>query len=400
MQNQLQYELLRLEMRLEKSISSRYYLDYNATSPLSKRVQNFLQSGDFIFGNPSSVHTTGKRSKKFINATSEFLHDLFNLPPVKFSLVFHSGATEGINSFFKGIALHNFKNKQKCAFFFSTVDHASVINLEEDLKAFGHNVYFFKVNNNGEFDLEEVSEQIKKSSENGMPAILNYTHVNNETGIVWPLENALKIKKATGAIVHVDAVQTVGKIAHWEKILGELDAYTFSGHKFGAMKSVGFTFLKKGIQLSPWIVGGGQQNGLRAGTENALSIYSLKLALLDIVDNFNPDELQKAKKLVEGLLEEKGTIVGKSSLNRNLNTIFVIFKAPYTADLNTRFDLQGIDVSKGSACSSGVVKENRILLSMGFSSADSLSAIRFSFAPTLTYSETQEMASAIQKVLN
>lgn len=385
---------------MEKSISSRYYLDYNATSPLSKRVQNFLQSGDFLFGNPSSVHSTGKRSKKFINETSEFLYDLFKFRLVDFSLVFHSGATEGINSFFKGIALHHFKIKKKCAFFFSTIDHASAINLDEDLKAFGHDVYFFNVNNNGEFDLEQLSEQIRKSSENGVQAILNYTHVNNETGIVWPLENALKIKKATGAIVHVDSVQTVGKISHWENILPELDAYTFSGHKFGAMKSVGFTFLKKNTQLSPWIVGGGQQDGLRAGTENSLGIYSLKLALLDINENFNPDELQKAKNLLENLLGEKGTIVGKSCLNRNLNTVFVIFRHPYTSDLNTRFDLQGIDVSKGSACSSGIVKENRILLNMGFSSAESLSAIRFSFSPTLTHSEAQRMALAVQKVLN
>jgi cysteine desulfurase len=385
---------------LEKSISSRYYLDYNATSPLSKSVINFLGSGDFIFGNPSSIHTTGKKSKKFINGTIEYLLKLFQLSPTEFSLIFHSGATEGINSFFKGIALHSFKNKKKCAFFFSVVDHSAVINLEEDLVALGHEVYFFNVNHNGEFDLAILIDQIKNISLSGIQAIVNYTYVNNESGIVWPLERALKIKNETGALVHVDAVQLVGKIENWNKILPELDAYTFSGHKFGAMKSVGFTVQKKSLILSPWIIGGGQQAGLRAGTENALGIFSLKLALMDIIDSFNSTELLASRNLLEESLGQSCIIVGKSSSQRNLNTILAIFNGAGLSDLNMRFDLHGIDVSKGSACSSGIVKENRILLSMGFSKEDSLNAIRFSFSPTLSNLEAKKISMVIKKVLN
>jgi cysteine desulfurase len=382
-----------------KSINSRYYLDYNATSPLSKSVINFLGSGDFLFGNPASVHTTGKKAKKFINETTEYIFNLFKISKIDFSLIYHSGATEGINSFFKGIAFKQFKNKKKCTFFFSTVDHAAVINLEEDLRALGHDVIFFPVNKNGDIDQFKLIEDIKKSTEKGEQAVLNYTYVNNENGVVWPLDDAIKIKKETSAIIHVDAVQLIGKIPQWEILNPELDAYTFSGHKFGALKSVGFSFVKKSVELCPLIVGGGQQNGLRAGTENALGIYSLKLALLDIISEFNPEELLKAKMILENILEKKGHIVSKFANTRNLNTIFVMFGAQNSNDLNTRFDMQGIDVSRGSACSSGIVKENRILLNMGFSSLESLSAIRFSFSPLLTILESEKIAIFIEKVL-
>jgi len=384
---------------LEKSISSRYYLDYNATSPLAKSVKSFLASGDFLFGNPASIHTTGKTAKKYINETVDFLFNHFKLSPVHFSIVFHSGATEGINTFFKGIALAQFKNKVKSTFFFSTVDHASAINLEEDLRVLGHDVYFFSVDKNGDFNRENLIEVIKKVTSIGMPAILNYTYVNNESGVVWSLEDAVKIKKETGAIIHVDAVQTIGKINNWSLLPSELDAYTFSGHKFGAMKSVGFSFINKSVKFSPLIVGGGQQAGLRAGTENALGIYCLKLALLDMVDEFKPDELLSAKTFIEDMLSTKGEIVGKNAKQRNLNTIFVIFNQSNSSDLTTRLDIQGFDVSKGSACSSGIVKENRILLNMGFSNKESLSAIRFSFSPSLNREEAQKIATCLQKAL-
>jgi cysteine desulfurase len=106
------------------------------------------------------------------------------------------------------------------------------------------------------------------------------------------------------------------------------------------------------------------------------------------------------RKLLESELHQKSTIVGENSKNRNLNTVFAIFKGQKSVDLNTRFDLQGIDVSSGAACSSGIVKENRILLNMGFSKDDSMSAIRFSFSPTLAYVEAEKIALAIKKVLN
>jgi cysteine desulfurase len=363
-------------------------------------VTNFLQSGDFIFGNPSSIHSTGKRSKKFINETTEYLFNTFKLSQSAFSLVYHSGATEGINSFFKGIALENFKQQKKCNFYFSIIDHAAVTNLEDDLKALGHQVYFFSVDKNGDFNPNKLIELIKNTTTVNELAVLNYTYVHNETGVVWPLGIALRIKNETGALIHVDAVQVVGKISNWNFLLSELDAYTFSAHKFGAMKSVGFTFSAKKVTASPWIVGGGQQNGARSGTENALGIYSVKLALMDILDSFNPDELQKSKLLIENSLHDKCVIVSQNANQRNLNTIFAIFEGKKSSELSARFDIQGVDVSTGSACSSGIIKENRVLINMGFTKEESLSAIRFSFSPRLDPTEATKICNFIQKILN
>lgn len=389
---------------MEKSISNRFYFDYNATSPLAKKVTNFLPNGDFLFGNPSSLHTQGKNAKKVINETSHFLYSLFQLKESDYYLYFHSGATESINTIFKGNAFSLFKQKKKAAFFFSQVDHAAVVQCKDDLEAFGHDVYFFNVDKNGNFNCEDLISQMKSCSSKGEQLFLNYTYVNNESGIVWPLSEVIKIKNETSCYVHVDAVQVVGKIYNWHQLSSDLDSYTFSGHKFGSLKGIGFSFIKKNSLFEPLIKGGNQQNGMRSGTQNALGIYSLKLALEEMVALFNPDELKIAKEKMEMELmkhiHDRGEIVGLKNNNRNLNTIFLVMFGQKAEILSAKFDLQGIDVSTGSACSSGVIKENRILMSMGYSFDDSRSSIRLSFSPFMKLEETDLYLDKIKKILN
>ncbi len=360
-------------------------------------------SGDFLFGNPASLHQTGKKSRKFINETSDYLFSLFGLNPSICQLYYHSGATEGINTFFKGQASLLFKQNKIGSFFFSSVDHACVIELTDEIKKLGHHVYFFDVNKEGAFDLDKLIKNIKEETALARTPYLNFTYINNETGIIWPLSLALKIKQETAASIHVDAVQLVGKTANWQGLAPELDAYTFSGHKFGAMKGVGFTFLNKSLNFSPLLQGGSQQAGLRAGTENALGIYSIKLALEDMVEYFDADGLKLAKIFIENkmieLLGDQGEIVAINGNFRNLNTIFVVLYGKKADLVSTRFDLQGMDVSTGSACSSGIIKENRVLQNMGYSIVDSTSAIRFSFSPLMTNEEAKIYFEKIKQTL-
>lgn len=388
---------------MEKSISNRFYFDYNATSPLAKKVTDFLHSGDFLFGNPASQHQSGKKSKKLINESIEYLHDLFSLSSNHFKLFFHSGASEGINTIFKGIALKNFKAKKSVSFFFSEVDHACVVQLKDDLETLGHKVFFFSVDKNGIFDREKLINSIVKESSEGHETFVNYTYVNNETGVVWPLSWALEIKNRTNAFIHVDAVQVVGKIPNWNELDLSLDAYTFSGHKFGAIKGIGFTFLKKEITFPALIVGGTQQDGLRAGTENAMGVYSLKLSLMEMKERFNSQTLFEAKTEIENSLVEfigtRGEIVARDNTNRNLNTIFLILHGQKAESLSIKFDMAGIELSTGSACSSGVIKENRILMAMGYSGVDSKSALRFSFSPFMKKEEVFDYLEKIKSVL-
>lgn len=277
------------------------------------------------------------------------------------------------------------------------------MQLKDDLEALGHQVFFFGVNREGIFDSEELIKKILLEKDKGQAVYMNFTYINNETGVVWPLELARKIKKATGIIVHVDAVQLVGKIANWNVLDPELDAYTFSGHKFGALKGVGFSFIKKEVMVDPLLVGGNQQQGLRAGTENAIGIYALKLALEEIEDKFSSDELFAAKNIIEKqllqLIQAKGEVVALKNPNRNLNTIFLLCYGQKAEVLSAKFDMSGVDLSTGSACSSGIIKENRILMSMGYSFEDSRSSLRFSFSPLMDQAEAQKYLAKIESVL-
>ena len=388
---------------MERSISNRFYFDYNATSPLAKRVTDYLHSGDFLFGNPASLHASGKKSKKHINETTEYLYKLFNLKTDTHKLFFHSGASEGINSIFKGLAFKFFKEKKKVSFFFSEVDHACVIQLKEDLEILGHKVIFFPVDKNGLFDQIELTKNILKETSEGRESYLNYTFINNETGVIWPLQWAEEIKKATDAFIHVDAVQLVGKMANWDLLSPELDAYTFSGHKFGALKGIGFSFVGNDIEFSPLIVGGTQQDGLRAGTENALGVHSIKLALHDMKEHFVASEVGVAKDEIEEALVEflgdKGEVVGRFAPHRNLNTIFLVIYGQKAETLSAKFDMMGVDLSTGSACSSGIIKENRVLMALGYSYENSWSAIRLSFSHLMKKSDVAGYVEKIKSIL-
>lgn len=396
-------QLLRLEIQSERSISNRFYFDYNATSPLSNKVIDFIRKGDFLFGNPSSIHQSGKKARKYISETSDYLFQTFSLDPKEFNLFYHSGATEGINTYFKGVAWKYFKEKKVASFFFSTIDHACVVQLKEDLEGLGHRVFFFEVNREGLFDSVKLIKEIKEEEAQGHESFLNFTYINNETGVVWPLSLAVHLKKETNAFIHVDAVQLVAKISDWDHLSSQLDAYTFSGHKFGALKGIGFSFVKKDMKFSPLLVGGNQQLGLRAGTENALSIYSLKLALEEIKEEFSATELFEAKKDIESkliaLIGTKGEVVAFNSPLRNLNTIFLVLYGQKAEVLSAKFDLQGVDLSTGSACSSGIIKENRILMSMGYSFEESRSSLRFSFSPLMKRAEGQKYFEKIESIL-
>ena len=328
---------------------------------------------------------------------------MFNIKTDTHKLFFHSGASEGINSVFKGLAFKFFKEKKQVSFFFSEVDHACVVQLKEDLEVLGHKVIFFPVDKNGLFDQIKLIKNILKETSEGRESYLNYTLINNETGVIWPLQWAEEIKKQTGAFIHVDAVQLVGKMANWDMLSPDLDAYTFSGHKFGALKGIGFTFLNKETEFSPLIVGGTQQDGLRAGTENALGVHSIKLALHDMKEHFVASEVGVAKDEIEqalvDFLGDKGEVVARAAPFRNLNTIFLVIYGQKAETLSAKFDMMGIDLSTGSACSSGIIKENRVLMAMGYSYENSRSSIRLSFSPLMKKSEVAGYVEKIKSIL-
>ncbi len=364
-----------------KLTNNRLYLDYNATAPLDEAVFKWLTEGVFPFGNPSSIHNSGKLSKKLINSTRDYLFKVFKLH--EHQLFFHSGATEGINDIIKGFCLKSMSLKENFHVVAFKSDHSCIVNQRDHVELLGGGFHLLDVDESGLYQEDEVIAFI--NSLDGR-VLFNHTYINNETGVVWDLLKAQKIKEATNCFIHVDAVQLIGK---WKdiKLEDSIDSYTFSAHKFGGMKGVGFSFISTGNDFNCSLIrGGGQQESLRSGTENVFGIYSIKLALESILESFNFEKSLKNKEHLETTLlkryADKITIVGENS-PRNANTTYLIVKDVKTDILITAFDMAGIDLSSGSACSSGAIKPSRVLMSMGFSEDEAKNSIRMSFSPKL-----------------
>ena len=365
---------------------SRVYLDYNATSPLANNVKSFLAQGDMPYSNPSSFHTAGKAARKQINQTTQFLLKSFQLPGHE--VLYHSGATEFVNTLF-GPRLNSINStslKDTYGVFYFPSDHPCVIEAALRLQSMGADVFELPIDCNGNFDLDSVVEQIKDYQDStGKKALLNFTWVHNETGVIWPLSLAKKIKSLTSCLIHVDAVQSVAKVEDFLELSDDIDYYTYSAHKFGALKSIGFTFIKKDSPFTALIIGGGQQSGRRAGTENTLGVMTIKLALEELIEKFDYQKAMDFKQVVEekiiNILGDKGKVIGKNcSFGRNCNTINFVLNHKKADVSLIQFDMHGIDVSSGSACSVQSLKDSPTLVAMGETQLASHS-IRLSMGP-------------------
>lgn len=376
-----------------KSTSKRFYFDYNATSPLATSVKDWFAGGEVFLGNPSALHTSGKMALRLVNETRDYLLKTYSFEQTH-QVFFHSGATEGINTLIRG-----FLSYYQGTLFCSAIDHAAVFNLQGHLSKQGIATHIFSVDRNGLFDKERLIQEIKKVPKG--PVLLNMTWVNNETGVVWPLSDILEIKKETGCIVHIDAVQTIGKIPDWNFVSSQIDALTFSGHKFGSLTGVGFSFVKKNMHFEPLLLGGGQQEGWRSGTINTYGIYSLKLALDEFLSETNPLESLKARQQIEARIKatlgDRGEIVAENS-DRSCNTLALIVRGKKSDTMLMAFDMAGIDIGTGAACSSGIVRPSRVLTNMGFSEDDARSSIRLSFGPNLK-DFVEDYCLALERVL-
>ncbi len=335
-------------------MNTRLYLDHNSTSPLAESVIDLFSSGDLSFANPSSVHSSGKAAKKLVRETTTYLKNLFSLND--HLVLFHSGATEALNTFFN-ISTDDL-------FVFSSSDHPAVGYIAKNHMIHGGEVVELVNSKNGEFNYDSLKELLSKTSKR---VYLNFTWVNNETGIVNDLKKIASFKKED-VFIHVDAVQSPGKIKDWKVLHEACDFISFSGHKFGALKGIGFSFIAQDFPLNSIILGGGQQGSMRSGTENTLGTYSIQLALRELTEKVDLDKnailRSKIIDLFKLKLKDKGLVIS-SQLEIASNTIGFIFKNIKSDMCLIQFDLGGVDVSYGSACSSGNQTETQSLKSLG-----------------------------------
>ena len=344
------------------------YLDYNATVPVLNDVKasiiECMNSGPL---NASSVHSYGRKGKNIIESSRENIATVINAKIE--DIVFTSSATEATNLLFS-----NFTD-----IVVSSIEHLAVLSSSKT-------DFIIPVDKNGVLDLNYLDDLLKKISKDRKNILVSVMWVNNETGVVQPIADVIRVSKKYGCYVHCDAAQALGKIKiDLEKL--EFDFITLSGHKIGAPAGIGALVVKSKFHLNPHLLGGGQEKGLRAGTENILGICGFGAAA-KILSKTKQDNFTRIKFLRDYLTNKikilsPETVFFGEQVNRVNNTLLIALPN-IPGDLALmKLDLESFSVSSGSACSSGKISQSHVINAMGFKSLAS-NSIRVSLPPNDT----------------
>ncbi|MGA7072316.1 cysteine desulfurase family protein [Bradyrhizobium sp.] len=352
-------------------MSDRAYFDWNATTPLRDEARRAMVDALDLPGNASSVHAEGREARKWIEgARTAIAHAVGALPK---NLVFTSGGTEA-NALALAPGLRREGAPAVERLIVSAIEHASVLAGGRFPQAAIERI---GVTRDGIVDLGHLRELLHGRP----PALVSIMLANNETGAIQPIAEAGGIVHAVGGFLHVDAVQAFGKIPFEMRELGA-DLLTVSAHKIGGPKGVGALVLAEGLTgLEPLLHGGGQELSRRAGTENVAGIAAFGAAAVAAMASLPSESgrLQRLqKRLEDGLRLTPGAIVFSSSMQRLLNTTLFTIPGLRAETAVIGFDLAGIAVSSGSACSSGKVQPSHVLEAMGFDRDIGQGAVRLS----------------------
>ena len=346
------------------------YLDYNATAPLHKNVIKKIQNLKFEeFGNPSSVHKIGRNSKKIVE---EVRRNILSILKAKnYDLIFTSGATESNNLAIKGFIK---KNNIKTIFSLQT-EHSSVIDVVKNLDI---EKKFFNINPNGTVNLKEIEEVLSKQTN---PFLVSIMFANNESGIINPIYEISKIVRKYKGIMHCDGVQSLGKIEIDLDSL-DVDLFAISSHKIGGPTGIGALLINTRNNISPEIIGGGQEKNLRSGTENFLGIVGFGEAINEVnnLTKICNSEIKINRDLLETNLKKLSNeikIFGEDT-DRLANTCYFAYPSMTSENQVIALDQHGICVSSGAACSSGKVEPSHVLKAMQVDEKYIHSAIRVS----------------------
>ena len=346
------------------------YLDYNATAPLHKNVIKKIQNLKFEeFGNPSSVHKIGRNSKKIVEEVRRNI--LSTLKAKNYDLIFTSGATESNNLAIKGFIK---KNNIKTIFSLQT-EHSSVIDVVKNLDI---EKKFFNINPNGTVNLKEIEELLSKQTN---PFLVSIMFANNESGIINPIYEISKIVRKYKGIMHCDGVQSLGKIEIDLDSL-DVDLFAISSHKIGGPTGIGALLINTRNNISPEIIGGGQEKNLRSGTENFLGIVGFGEAINEVnnLTKICNSEIKNNRDLLEANLKKLSNeikIFGEDT-DRLSNTCYFAYPSMTSENQVIALDQHGICVSSGAACSSGKVEPSHVLKAMQVDEKYIHSAIRVS----------------------
>ena len=324
------------------------------------------------FGNASSVHSFGQTAKSIIDAAREKVAALIGATPQE--IVFTSGGTESNNLALRGVT--GSISTKKTRLISSAIEHEAVLKTVKNLDQQRWDTFVIPADRDGLVLPEELEKMITSNT-----ALVSVMHANNEIGTIQPIKQLAEIAHSHGALFHVDAVQSAGKLPICVKTLG-VDLLSLSAHKFNGPKGVGALWIKRGLRLSPHNTGGKQERSRRAGTENVPALSGFGVAA-DIakqrLDRNSQAISQLRDRLESGILDAvSGTVVNGTREQRISNTTNISFDRIEAESLLIALDLEGIAVSTGSACSSGTLEPSHVLKAMGLSPHRTQSSIRFS----------------------
>jgi cysteine desulfurase len=363
------------------------YVDNNATTKVAPEVlEEMLPYFSELYGNPSSMHFFGGQVQKKVNEAREKVADLLGADPSE--IVFTSCGTESDNAAILG-TLDSYPEKRHLIT--SRVEHPAVGNVSTYLGRKGYRVTELSVDREGRLDLDELRESFTDET-----ALVTIMYANNETGVIFPIEEIGEIVKAKGISFHTDAVQTVGKIPINQK-KSRVDMLSLSGHKLHAPKGIGVLYIRKGTKFSPFMIGGHQEKGRRGGTENVPYIIGLGKAC-ELAKKHLDEENTRVKALrdyLEAKILEKipNTLVNGDPLHRLPNTVSVSFEYVEGESILLLLSDLGICASSGSACTSGSLEPSHVLRAMGVPFTAAHGSIRFSLS---IYNTKEEMDYIIE----
>jgi cysteine desulfurase len=370
-----------------------YYFDNNATTRIAPEVVDamlpFLRE---YWGNPSSAYQFGHRLAKDVEAAREKVAALINADPRE--IVFTSCGTESNNS-----AIHSalVTHPEKKHVLTTSVEHSANVKFCAHLEKQGYAVTLLPVESDGSFDLHLLEQSIRPDT-----AIVSVMWANNETGVMFPIEEVAAICRSKGTLFHTDAVQTAGKIKIDVKDLG-VDFLSLSAHKLHAPKGIGLLYVKRRTKYQPYLIGGSQERGRRGGTENVANIVAFGRAAEMTMNNLEGETTRVRAlrdKLETGILSK----IPKTSRNgakepRLPNTSNIAFEGVEAEGILMLMDQVGICASSGSACTTGSLDPSHVLMAMGCSVARARGSIRFSLGRYNTESEVDYVLKHLPNII-
>jgi cysteine desulfurase len=376
----------------------RIYLDHTATTPLAPRVLEAMQpflAGEF--GNASSAHWFGRKAKDALEGARDRIARAIGAKPSE--LFFTSGGTEANNLAILG-SLRAARKKGKVHVVTEAAEHHAVLDACEHVRDDGFSVTVLEVDADGRLAPDSVEQALQPGT-----ALVSVMHANNEVGTIQPIKEISLIIGGRGALLHTDAVQSIGKVPVHVEELG-VQLLTMSAHKIYGPKGIGALYIRQGTAWDPVFHGGGQERGKRPGTENVASAVGFAAAV-DLVLEERETEMRRLQLLRDALQSELQSAFPLMRVNghpecRLPHLLSISFDAgamPMEGEmLVTNMDLEGIAVSSGSACTSGSVQPSHVLLAMGRDAGTAKATLRFSFGRGNTPEELLIVVDAVRRI--